>query len=138
MKTVSFRLTDKQHHYLSALAKQEKRTIEHLLWLIIPAGVEQQFSEQTYYLEKLQCDFNDEDAKHPYSTPSWGSEYYGSHDWAEEIEGNILADIERTLEESDAAFDLKSEIERTTALHAERNAALTAEQEANRAKAQSN
>tara|TARA_Y100001937_G_scaffold4027_1_gene5300 strand:+ start:89 stop:517 length:429 start_codon:yes stop_codon:yes gene_type:complete len=137
MKNVTFRLTDKQHYYLTELAKQEKRSIEHLVWMLIPQGVRQTFDEQTYYLKKLQCDFNEEDAKHQYSTPSWGGEYYGSHDWADEIGDNVLADIEGTLESSDASLDLTAEIERTAALCAERTAALKAKQDENRAKAQS-
>ena len=137
MNNVTFRLTDKQHFYLTELAKHEKRSIEHLVWMLIPQGVRQTFDEQTYYLKKLQCDFNEEDAKHQYSTPSWGGEYYGSHDWADEIGDNILADIEGTLESLDASLDLTAEIERTAALWAERTAAIKAKQDENRAKAQS-
>ena len=31
MKTVLFRLTDKQHHYLAAVAKDQRRSVEHLV-----------------------------------------------------------------------------------------------------------
>ncbi len=124
MKTVSFRLTDKQHHYLSSLAKSEYRSIEHLLWMVIPKGIDYQFSEQTYYLEKLQCDFTKEDKetmeKHPLNKPSWGNEYYGTHHWSDEIEENVLADIEGTFVAADAAFDLQAAIQTTAALHAQR------------------
>ena len=124
MKTVSFRLTDKQHHYLLTLAKSEMRSIEHLLWMIIPAGIDYQFSEQTYYLEKLQCDFTEKDKAHikqyPLNKPSWGNEYYGTHHWSDEIQENVLADIEGTFVAADAAFDLQAEIQATAALHAQR------------------
>ena len=124
MKTVSFRLTDKQHHYLLSLAKYEKRSIEHLLWMLIPKGIDFQFSEHAYYLEKLQCDFTEADRqameKYPCNTPSWGNECYGPHPWSDEIEENVLADIEGTLAATDAAFDLQSEIDTTAALHAQR------------------
>ena len=124
MKTVSFRLTDKQHHYLLSLAKSEKRSIEHLLWMTIPKGIDYQFSEQTYYLEKLQCDFTRKDKAHmkeyPLNKPSWGNECYSSHDWSDEIEENVLADIEGTFVATDAAFDLQAEIDATAALHAQR------------------
>ena len=124
MKTVSFRLTDKQHHYLLSLAKSERRSIEHLLWMIIPKGIDYQFSEQSYYLEKLQCDFTEADKesmeKHPLTRPSWGNEYYGPHPWADEIEENVLADIEGTFAAADAVFDLQAAIDTTAALHAQR------------------
>ena len=126
MKTVSFRLTDKQHHYLAALARYEKRSIEHLLWMMIPKGVDFMFSENPYYLEKLQCDYTEEDkesmAKYPLTRPSWGNEYYGSHSWSDEIEENVLADIEGTFVSTDAGFDLQAEVGATTALHAKRKA----------------
>ena len=126
MKTVSIRLTDKQHHYLSSLAKVEMRSIEHLLWMAIPTGIDYHFSERTYYLEKLQCDFTGKDKAHmkeyPLSKPSWGNEYYGSHSWSDEIEKNVLADIEGTFISADAAFDLQAEIQATADLHAQRKA----------------
>ena len=124
MKTVSFRLTDKQHHYLLTLAKSEMRSIEHLLWMIIPGGIDCQFAEQTYYLEKLQCDFTKKDKAHmkeyPLNKPSWGNEYYDTHHWSDEIQENVLADIEGTFVAADAAFDLQAEIQATAALHAQR------------------
>ena len=122
MKTISFRLTDKQHHYLLSLAKSENRSIEHLLWIIIPKGIDVEFSEQAYYLEKLQCDFTDADKesmeKYPLTRPSWGNEC--SNPWADEIEENVLADIEGTFIATDAVFDLQAEIDTTKALHAQR------------------
>ena len=132
MKTVSFRLTDKQHHYLAELAKYEKRSIEHLLWLAIPKGIDYLFCEDAYYVEKLQCDFTDKDresmAKYPLATPFFGNSYGESNDWSDEIEENVLADIDRTFEEKDAAFDLNAEVERTAALHAKRKADLEAKE----------
>lgn len=126
MKTVSFRLTDKQHHYLLSLARHQKRSVEHLLWMIIPFGVDIEFSEQPYHIEKLQCDFTDEDKAHmkqyPLSEPHWGSDYYAQNPWSDEIGENVMADIEGTFEAADAAFDLQAEIERTAALHAKRKA----------------
>ena len=126
MKTVTFRLTDKQYHYLLSLAKSEKRSIEHLVWMTMPKGIDYQFSEQTYYLEKLQCDFTKKDKAHmkeyPLNKPSWGNEYYGSHSWSDEIEENVLADIEGTFVATDAAFDLQAEIDATAALHDKRKA----------------
>ena len=134
MKTVSFRLTDKQHHYLLSLAKSEKRSIEHLLWMVIPKGIDYQFSEQSYYLEKLQCDFTDADKesmkKYPLTKPSWGNEYYGLHPWSDEIEENVLADIEGALVVADAAFDLQAEIDATAAFHEQRKADHEAKQAA--------
>lgn len=134
MKNVTFRLTDKQHYYLTKLAKQEKRSIEHLMWMLIPSGIDEVFNEQTYYLEKLQCDFTEEDEKtmkeFSRSTPSWGSEYYGPHPWAAAIQDNVLEDIEGTLESTDEAFDLDSEVQRTTALHAKRRADADAQEKA--------
>ncbi len=122
MKTVSFRLTDKQHHYLAAVAKDQMRSVEHLLWLALSEGISYMFSEETYYVEKLQCDFTDEEVKsmeqYPLQTPTYGSDYYGEHQWAESIKDNVLADIEGSLIADDAAFDLQLEINRTAELHA--------------------
>ena len=126
MKTVSFRLTDKQHHYLLSLAKSEMRSIEHLLWMVIPKGIDYQFSDQSYYLEKLQCDFTEADKesmeKYPLTKPSWGNEYYGPHPWSDEISENVLADIDGSFAATDAVFDLQAEIEATAALHTQRKA----------------
>ncbi|MEC8255198.1 MAG: hypothetical protein VX004_07000 [SAR324 cluster bacterium] len=126
MKTVSFRLTDKQHHYLTAVAKNQHRSVEHLIWLAIAQGIDFMFSEDTYYVEKLQCDFTDEEVEsmkeHPLQKPNYGTEYYGNHAWAESIADNVLDDCERTFEKKDAAFDLKAEVERTATLHAKRKA----------------
>ncbi len=126
MKTISLRLTDKQHHYLSAVARNQMRSVEHLTWMALSEGISYMFNEESYYVEKLQCDFTDKDkesmANHPLAKPVYGTEYYGSHPWAESIKENVLADIERTLEEADAAFDLQLEITRTNELHAKRQA----------------
>ena len=126
MKTVSFRLTDKQHHYLSSLAKSEKRSIEHLLWLMIPKGIDLMFAENPYHLEKLQCDFTEADKesmnKYPLVKPSWGNDYFGSNPWSDEIEENVLADIDGSFAATDAVFDLQAEIDSTAALHAQRKA----------------
>ena len=124
MKTISFRLTDKQHHYLAAVAKDQMRSVEHLVWMALSEGVSYMFNEETYYVHKLQCDYTDEDresmAKYPRTTPCFGTEYYGDHPWAESIKENVLADAERTFEQADAAFDLQAEITRTDELHAQR------------------
>lgn len=124
MKTVSLRLTDKQHHYLAAVAKDQMRSVEHLLWLALSEGISSMFCEDTYHVEKLQCDFTDEEVKsmeqYPLQTPAFGGEYYGDHPWAESIKDNILSDIEGSLIADDAAFDLQLEINRTAELHAQR------------------
>ena len=126
MKTVSFRLSDKQHHYLAAVAKDQRRSVEHLVWLALGQGISYMFNEESYYVEKLQCDFTDEEVEsmkqYPLQTPTFGTEYYGDHPWADSIADNVLDDCERTFEEKDAAFDLKAEVERTAALHAKRKA----------------
>ena len=126
MKTLSFRLTDKQHHYLAAVAKDQHRSVEHLVWLALGQGIGYMFCEDSYYVEKLQCDFTDEEVesmkKYPLQTPTYGTVYNGDHPWADSIADNVLDDCERTFEEKDAAFDLKAEIQRTAALHAKRKA----------------
>ena len=126
MKTVSFRLTDKQHHYLAAVAKDQRRSVEHLVWLALAQGIDYMFNEETYFVEKLQCDFSDDEVesmkKYPLQTPTYGTVYGEDHTWADSIADNVLDDCERTFEEKDAAFDLKAEIERTAALHAKRKA----------------
>ncbi len=134
MKTVSFRLTDKQHHYLSAVAKDQRRSIEHLVWLVLGHGIDYMFNEESYYVQKLQCDFTDKDEENmkqgPLHVPTYGTEYYADHPWADSILDNVLDDCERTLEDKDATFDLKAEIERTAALHAKRKAEYEAKEAA--------
>jgi len=121
MKTVSIRLTDKQHHYLAAVAKDQMRSVEHLTWLALSQGISYMFCEDTYHVEKLQCDFSFKDgedlAKYPLTKPSFGDSYYGNHEWADEIRENVLADIEGTLVSADAAFDLQKEINCTAEFH---------------------
>ncbi len=140
MKTVSIRLTDKQHYYLAKVAKGEKRTVEHLLWMLIPTGVEFTFGEQTYNLEKLDCDLTDTDRSHlenyPLSSCSWGNDYYGNHSWAEEISENLIADVEGTLVSADAAFDLQAEIDQTNSHKAQRKRDHEAKQAADKEAAQ--
>lgn len=126
MKTISFRLTDKQHHYLAAVAKNQMRSVEQLVWMALSEGIPYMFNEESYYVHKLQCDYTDEDresmAKYPLATPCYGTEYYGDHPWAESIKENVLADVEHTFDQADAAFDLQAEITRTDELHAQRQA----------------
>jgi len=124
MKNISFRLTDKQHHYLAAVAKDQMRSVEQLIWMALSEGIPYMFNEETYYVQKLQCDYTDEDkesmANFPLNRPDYGTECYGDHSWAESIKENVLADVEHTLEPEDAAFDLQLEINRTAELHAQR------------------
>ena len=124
MKTISFRLTDKQHHYLAAVAKDQMRSVEQLIWMGLSEGIPYMFTEETYCVDKLQCDYTDEDresmVKYPLATPCYGTQYYCDHPWAESIKENVLADVERTFESEDAAFDLQAEITRTNELHAQR------------------
>ena len=94
MKTVAFRLTDKQHHYLAAVAKDQRRSVEHLVWLALAQGIDYMFNEECYYVEKLQCDFTDGDVE----SMKHGTEYYGDHPWADSIADNVLDDCERTFE----------------------------------------
>lgn len=140
MKTISFRLTEKQHHYLAAVAKNQMRSVEQLVWMAVSEGISYMFNEETYYVDKLQCDYNDKDresmAKYPLATPCYGTEYYGDHPWAESIKENVLADIERTFDQADAAFDLRAEIARTDELHAQRQADHDAKEAADKEAAQ--
>ena len=120
MKTVSIRLTDKQHHYIAALSKDQKRSIEHLIWLSLSQGIDFLFSETPYHVEKLHCDFSEKDHesmdKHPLHTPSAG--YYNErYSLFDEIADNVLADIDGTFESADAEFDLQLAINHTKALH---------------------
>ena len=92
------------------------------------------FCEDSYYVEKLQCDFTDEEVesmkKYPLQTPAYGTVYGEAHTWADSIADNVLDDCERTFDEKDAAFDLKAEIQRTAALHAKRKADYEAKEAA--------
>ena len=123
MKTISIRLTDKQHHYIAALSKDQKRSIEHLIWLSLSQGIDYLFSETPYHVEKLHCDFSEKDHesmdRHPLHMPSAG--YYDeSCSLFGELADNVLADIDGTFEAEDAKFDLQLAISHTKALHATR------------------
>ena len=106
MKTVSFRLTDKQHHYLTAVAKDQRRSVEQFIWLALGQGISYMFNKESYYVEKLQCDFTDEEVEsmkqYPLQTPTYGTNYYADHPWADSITDNVLDDCERTFEEKSA------------------------------------
>lgn len=92
--------------------------------MALSEGIPYMFTEETYCVDKLQCDYTDEDresmVKYPLATPCYGTQYYGDHPWAESIKENVLADVEHTLESADAAFDLQAEITSTNELHAQR------------------
>lgn len=124
MKTISLRFTDKQHYYLAAVAKDQMRSVEQLLWMAISEGITYMFCEDTYRVEKLACDFTEKDkevmSKHPLARPDYGTVYCVDHPWAEQIKENVLAQIEGTFEYEDAAFDLQAEITRTADLHGQR------------------
>ena len=124
MKTISLRFTDKQHHYLAAVAKDQLRSVEQLLWMALSEGIPYMFSEDTYQVDKLACDFTDKDresmANHPLARPNYGTKYYGDHPWAEQIRENVLADVENIFESADAAFDLQAEIKFTADFHTDR------------------
>lgn len=133
MKTVSIRLTEKQHHYIAALSKDQMRSIEHLMWLSLSHGIDSLFSETPYHVEKLHCDFSEKDHesmdKHPLHTPSAG--YYTERfSLFDEIADNVLADIDGTFESADEEFDLQLAISHTKALHAARKKDFEAKQAA--------
>ena len=133
MKTVSIRLTDKQYHYVAALAKNQMRSVEHLMWLSLSEGVDALFCEIPYHVEKLHCDFSEKDHesmdKHPLHTPSAG--YYNERNSLfNEIARNVLADIDGTFESADAEFDLQLAINHTKALHSAREKDFEAKQAA--------
>ena len=133
MKTISIRLTDKQHHYIAALSKDQKRSIEHLIWLSLSQGIDFLFSETPYHVEKLHCDFSEKDHesmdKHPLHTPSAGY-YKERYSLFDEIADNVLADIDGTFESADAEFDLQLAINHTKALHSAREKDFEAKQAA--------
>ena len=137
MKTVSFRLTDKQHYYLAALSKDQMRSVEHLIWLSLSQGIDLLFCETPYHVEKLHCDFSDKDResmeRHLLHKPSAG--YYNeARGLFSDISENVLADIERTFEQADSEFDLQAEINRTAELHAQRQQDHDAKKEQESAK----
>ena len=64
MKTISFRLTDKQAHYLELIAEENMRTVEHLIWQCLPWGIISLAHEEiSTNVEKLPQDWTDEDRK---------------------------------------------------------------------------
>ena len=64
MKTISFRLTDKQAHYLELIAEKNMRTVEQLIWHTLPFGISCLSQEEiSICVEKLPQDWSEKDKK---------------------------------------------------------------------------
>lgn len=118
MKTISFRLTDKQAHYLELIAEKNMRTVEQLIWHTLPFGISCLSQEEiSICVEKLPQDWSEKDKKDleevdSYS-PNFSPEfYYKDKEVHIDHKENVLHDLRNTLiakdEECDVAAELKA------------------------------
>tara|TARA_B100002052_G_scaffold9315_1_gene7798 strand:- start:440 stop:823 length:384 start_codon:yes stop_codon:yes gene_type:complete len=69
MKDITIQLTDVQHYYLTELAKQEYRSLEQLLYVLLHEGVGYYYCESNAHLEILPGDFTEEEKTKASSSP---------------------------------------------------------------------
>ena len=138
MKTISFRLTDKQAHYLELIAEENMRTVEHLIWQTLPWGIISLAHEEiSTNVEKLPQDWTDEDRKALQEVDHYSENFapsftYQSKDDYVDHGCNILADLKNTLEEKDKECDVTAELKLLKEAKAVYKKAHKAKQEAKR------
>ena len=63
MKTINIELTDKQHCLLTRIAKEERRKLRDLMYVVIADGLGSVFCERAVHVEKTPDEYNDADKK---------------------------------------------------------------------------
>jgi hypothetical protein len=138
MKTISFRLTDKQAHYLELIAEKNMRTVEHLIWQTLPWGIISLAQDEiSTSVEKLPQDWTDEDRKALQKVDHYSENFapsftYQSKDDYVDHGRNILADLKNTLEVKDKECDVAAELKLLKEAKAAYKKAHKAKQEAKR------
>ena len=138
MKTISFRLTDKQAHYLELIAEENMRTVEHMIWQCLPWGIISLSQEEiSTNIEKLPQDWTDKDRKALQEVDHYSEDFapsftYQCKDDYADYGFNILADLKNTLEEKDKECDVTAELKLLKEAKAAYKKAHKAKQEAKR------
>ena len=68
MKDITIHLTDVQHHYLAALADQEYRSLEQLLYVLLHQGMIFHYCESSVRLKILPGDYTEKEKTEATST----------------------------------------------------------------------
>ena len=68
MKDITIQLTDVQHHYLAALAEQEYRSLEQLLYVLLHQGTIFHYCESGVRLKILPGDYTEKEKTEATST----------------------------------------------------------------------
>ena len=138
MKTVSFRLTDKQAHYLELIAEKNMRTVEQLIWHTLPFGISCLSQEEiSICVEKLPQDWSEKDKKDleevdSYS-PNFSPEfYYKDKEVHIDHKENVLHDLRNTLIAKDKECDVAAELKALKEAQDKFKKAWNAKQEAKR------
>ena len=63
MKTINIELTDKQHCLLTRIAKEERRKLRDLIYVVIADGLGSVFCERAVHVEKTPDEYSDADKK---------------------------------------------------------------------------
>ena len=138
MKTISFRLTDKQAHYLELIAERNMRTVEQLIWHTLPFGISCLSQEEiSICVEKLPQDWSEKDKKDleevsSYS-PNFSPEfYYKDKEVHIDYKENVLHDLRNTLIAKDKECDVAAELKALKEAKDKFKKAWNAKQEAKR------
>ena len=63
MKTINIELTDKQHCLLTRIAKEDRRKLRDLIYVVIADGLGSVFCERAVHVEKTPDEYSDADKK---------------------------------------------------------------------------
>ena len=63
MKKINIELTDKQHCLLTRIAKEERRKLDDLMYIVIADGLNSLFCERAIHIEKTPDEYSDADKK---------------------------------------------------------------------------
>ena len=138
MKTISFRLTDKQAHYLELIAEENMRTVEQLIWHTLPFGISCLSQEEiSISVQKLPQDWNEKDKKdlkelNHYNENFSPEFYYRDKEVHIDYKENILHDLRNTLIAKDEECDVAAELKQLKEVQEKFKTLWNAKQEAKR------
>ena len=131
MKTITFRLTDKQAHYLELIAEENLRTVEHIVWNALDWGITALSSEElSMHIEKLPEDWIEEDRERFFNTESHCHEFphfcgYKDSLIVASFRGNILLDLKGKLIDLDQETNVSDQLDLAQQMESEYQTALS-------------
>lgn len=138
MKTISFRLTDKQAHYLELIAEENMRTVEQLIWQTLPFGISCLSQEEiSICVKKLPQDWSEKDKKNlkelnHYSENFAPEFHYKDKEVHIDYKENVLCELRNTLIAKDEECDVAAELKALKEAQEKFKKAWNAKQEAKR------